>query len=52
MLVMTRVVSAKSLQTGSILGDIRPVETLFQPIVVESHGVGQIVGANRSHATV
>lgn len=52
LLILACVISTKSLETRPVFGHVRPVKALLQPVVVESNGIGQVVGSNRSHSTV
>ena len=45
-------VAAEALEAGAELGDVGPVEALVLPVVVEGHGVAQIVRPHRRLAAV
>ena len=37
------VITTESFEAGSVFGDIGPIEALVFPVVIQRHGIGQIV---------
>ena len=46
LMFFTGVIATESFETGPIFSDVGPVEALVLPVVIERHGVGQIVGSD------